>query len=163
MDFDEPCRSSSTYFIADRAVGRNRAHESDHAITGQEICDVADSPNILVSILAAETKSPTDVLTHHVSVKQLGLDPARDQFLAQRARDGAFSCTTQPCEPHDGAAARLPDPHVDRPIAYLVNVARYNRPLEPWLITPTLRLARARFWFPSSSLIFEHTMSSPPA
>jgi hypothetical protein len=62
MDFDEPCRSTSTYFIADRAVRRDRAHESDHAIAGQEICDEADSPNILVSILAAETKSPTDLI-----------------------------------------------------------------------------------------------------
>ena len=94
MDFDEPGRSTSTYFIADRTVRRNRAHESNHAIAGQKICDKADSTNILVSILTAETKSSTDVLTHHVSVKQLGLDPARDQVLAQVARDGAFSCTT---------------------------------------------------------------------
>jgi hypothetical protein len=94
MDFDEPCRSTSTYFITDRAIRRDRAHKSDHAIAGQEIGDEADSPNILVSILTAEAKPSTDVSTHHVSVKQLRPDVARDQVLAEAARDGAFSRTT---------------------------------------------------------------------
>src|SRR5258706_9330083 len=107
MHLDAQCLGASAYLIANRTIRRNRADESADTVSGEEICDEADSADVLVTVLAAEPESPGNMLAHDITVQHFDPDPARQKVRAHPIGDGAFPRTAQAGEPHDGAAAGL--------------------------------------------------------